>query len=302
INTVVLLKTSSAMEAAYGLAITITMLMTTCLMAFYLRHKGTPMWAVVVFVAVYTLIEGCFLVANIFKFFHGGWFTILIAGAVCGVMIVWHKASHIRRRYIEYRRLDRYGQILTDIHNDREIPQYASNLVYISHSDQSDLIESKILYSIIKKQPKRAQRYWILRVEYVDSPDTLTYTVRPMFDGLVWCVGMQIGFRVPPHVSVYLRQIVEHLVASGQLDLTSAYPSLRRHGIAGDFRFSIIHRIFSPSSPCGKGERMVMRLYERLRHMAVSPLKAMSLDTSNTSVECVPLIIANRPARRITQA
>lgn len=299
IATVLLFRSSSAMEAAYGLAITITMLMTTCLLAFYLRHKGAPAWAVALFAALFASIEVCFLVANMFKFFHGGWFTIMIAGAVCAVMIVWHNASHIRRRYIEYRKLEHYGQILTDIHADHEIPQYASNLVYISHSDRSDLIESKILYSIINKQPKRAQRYWILRVEYVDSPDTLAYTARPMFGGLVWCVGMKIGFRVPPRVSVYLRQVVEDLVTDGQVDLTSAYPSLRKHGITGDFRFSIIHRIFSPSSPCGKGEHTIMMLYERLRHIAISPQKAMSLDTSNTSVECVPLIISNRPSRQI---
>ena len=291
IITVLLFRTSSAMEAAYGLAITVTMLMTTVLLSFYLRHRGLPAWLVATFAVAFLAIEGCFLVANLFKFMHGGWYTILIAGAVCAVMIIWHRACHIRRRYIQFKPIADHAPVIADIRADRDIPKYATNLVYISHSDDPTLVESKILYSIINKQPKRADRYWILRVQYTDTPDTLTYTATPLADGRIWCVGLNIGFRVQPKITVYLRQIVEDLVAAGRIDLVSTYPSLRRHGIPGDFRFSIIHRIFSPSSNCAKGERTVMRLFERLRHLAVSPERAMGLDTSTTTVENVPLII-----------
>ncbi len=299
ILTVLLFRTSSAMEAAYGLAITVTMLMTTCLLCFYMGHKGVSRIWVAVFAVVFTCIEGCFLVANMFKFVHGGWYTILLAGLVCAVMLAWHKAHGIRMRYFEYKKLDDYGTLLTDISRDREIPKYATNLVYLSNSEQPDRVESKILYSIINKQPKRADRYWLLRVDFVDTPDTLTYEVEPHFDGVLWSVGLKIGFRVPPQISMYFRQVVEDLVGSGKIDLVSDYPSLRRHGIAGNFRFGIIRRIFSPSSLCGNLERTVMLVYERLRRMALSPEQALGLDTSNTTIENVPLIIARRTPRRI---
>lgn len=299
IITVLIFRTSSAMEAAYGLAITVTMLMTTVLLSFYLRHRGLPAWLVATFAVAFLAIEGCFLVANLFKFMHGGWYTILIAGAVCAVMIIWHRACHIRRRYIQFKPIADHAPVIADIRADRDIPKYATNLVYISHSDDPALVESKILYSIINKQPKRADRYWILRVQYTDTPDTLTYTATPLADGRIWCVGLNIGFRVQPKITVYLRQIVEDLVAAGRIDLVSTYPSLRRHGIPGDFCFSIIHRIFSPSSNCAKGERTVMRLFERLRHLAVSPERAMGLDTSTTTVENVPLIIPGPSTTRI---
>ena len=299
IITVLLFRTSSAMEAAYGLAITVTMLMTTVLLSFYLRHRGLPAWLVATFAVAFLAIEGCFLVANLFKFMHGGWYTILIAGAVCAVMIIWHRACHIRRRYIQFKPIADHAPVIADIRADRDIPKYATNLVYISHSDDPALVESKILYSIINKQPKRADRYWILRVQYTDTPDTLTYTATPLADGRIWCVGLNIGFRVQPKITVYLRQIVEDLVAAGRIDLVSTYPSLRRHGIPGDFRFSIIHRIFSPSSNCAKGERTVMRLFERLRHLAVSPERAMGLDTSTTTVENVPRIIPGPSTTRV---
>lgn len=299
IITVLLFRSSSAMEAAYGLAITVTMLMTTVLLAFYLLHKGVSTWLVGIFATFFLLLEGCFFVANMFKFMHGGWYTMLIAGALCAVMLIWYLASHIRRHYIEFNEIDSYGSILHDIHSDDSIPQYATNLIYISHSDDPALVESKIMYSLINKQPKRAQRYWILRLDFTDEPDTLEYTVDERFGGLLWCIGLRIGFRVQPRVTVYLRQVVEDLVAAGRIDLVSAYPSLRRHDVAGDFRFCLIHRIFSPASSCRKGERTVMTLYERLRRLALSTEKALGLDTSNLNVENVPLILATTMPRRI---
>lgn len=302
VATVLLFGSSSRMEAAYGLAITVTMLMTTVLLAFYLRHKGMSVWVVGVFVVVFVAIEGCFLVANMFKFMHGGWFTILIAGAVCFVIIVWNMAIRMRRRYIEYKYLADYIPVITDIHRDTEIAKYSSNLVYISHSSHTSEIESKILYSIINKSPKRADRYWFIRIEYVDEPDTLEYSVESLADGIVWSVGLRLGFRVHPRVSVYLRQVIEDLEAAGRIDITSTYPSLQKYCIPGDFRFKIIHRIFSPSSSCRGRDRVVMTLFERLRHIGVTDETALGLDTSLVSVENVPLIIDNRSSDRIVPA
>ncbi len=300
--TVLLFRSSSAMEAAYGLAITVTMLMTTVLLAFYLRHRGVNALLVGLFAIFFLSLEGCFFVANMFKFMHGGWYTMLIAGALCAVMLVWHRASHIRRSYIDYKKLDGYGDILRDIHSDDTIPQYATNLVYISHSADPGLVESKIMYSLINKMPKRARRYWILRLDFTDEPDTLEYTVDERFGGLLWCIGLRIGFRVQPRVTVYLRQVVEDLVAARRINLVSAYPSLRSHHIPGDFRFCLIHRIFSLSSSCRNGERWVMMMYERLRRMALAAEKALGLDTSNLNVEKVPLILDTRTCRRIAPA
>lgn len=297
---VLLFRTSARMEAAYGLAITVTMLMTTLLLACYLRHKGVAAWLVGLFFVVFAGIESLFFAANAVKFMHGGWFTILIAGIVCGIMLVWYNAGRIRSRYFEYRQADGYLDIISDIKADTEIPKYASNLIYISHSDNPRMIESKLLYSIINKQPKRADHYWLLRMEYVDEPDTLRYSLDELIPGTLYSVGVQVGFRVQPQLSVCLRQIVEDMVAAGRLDLTSSYPSLRRHGIAGDFRFTIIHRVFSASSTCDGHVRAIMSLYEKIRRLGISDEEALGLDTSNVTVENVPLILNTRPARRIT--
>ena len=300
--TVLIFRTSGRMEAAYGLAITITMLMTTVLLAFYLRMKGAPKWMVAAFLVVYASIEGCFFVANLFKFAHGGWFAILVASLVCAVMVGWRKSSGVRRSLMEYRRLDDYAGVISDLKADTDIPKYASNLVYLSAAPDNGTVESKIVYSIINKCPKRADHYWLVHIDHTDAPETLEYTVREVVAGTLFDIRMRVGFRVEPRITVYLRQIVEDLVAAGRVDLTSSYPSLRGRGIPGDFRFVVIRRVFSPSSLCPRATTRLMNLHEILHHIGVTPEKAYWLDTSVVSTEVVPLVINTSPGRRIVPA
>ena len=224
---------------------------------------------------------------------------MLIAGIVCAVMIVWRQATVMRSRYIEYRDIHEYTGIISDIRTDTCIPKYASNLVYLSRSDDPTQVESKLLYSIINKQPKRADRYWILRVEFTDSPDTLEYERDIIVPGVLTSLKFRLGFKVSPQLSVYFRQAVEDMVADGLLDLRSSYPSLRCRDIAGDFRFIIIHRVFSPSSICRPRERMLMETHALIRRMELGAGKAFGLDTSSLHIEIVPLIINTNTPRRI---
>jgi len=297
--TVILFQDSSHMEAAYGLAITITMLMTTILLTFYMRSLNVNIVLCLIFLISFASLEGLFLVANLFKFSHGGWFSILIAGMVSAVMIIWNKAIRLRASYVEYKNLRQSTELIQAIKDDNEIPKFASNLVYLIQSSDEDLIESKVIYSIVNKQPKRADHYWFLHVTHVDSPDTLEYSVNTIIPRTIYRVNLKLGFRVEPKVNVYLRQVIEDLESSGQLDLRSGYPSLRERGIPGDFRFIILRRIFSPSSNCPRGESFIMRTHQKLRRLGISDQEAFGLDTSMVTSETVPLIINTTPGRRI---
>lgn len=292
--TVLLFRDSSRMEAAYGLAITITMLMTTLLLGFYLRMSGTARVAALAFVGAYCVIEGIFLAANLSKFMAGGWFTLLIGGLLCFIMLVWVAALKIRRRHLSSRRTSDYYGIISDIKADDTIPKYASNLVYVNHSRGEGSVDDKLVYSIINKQPKRADHYWLLNLDFVDTPDTLEYTFTPLVKDTLFSVTMRIGFRIEPRVSLYLRQIVENLVADGKLDLTSTYPSLRKNGIPGDFRFVIIHRVYYPEDSHNRRQNLLMSLYAIIRKIGIDEPNALGLDTSVVVVERVPLIISGR--------
>lgn len=301
--TVLLFRDSSHMEAAYGLAITITMLMTTQLLGFYLRMRGVSRALTVLFVGGYCVIEGIFLAANLSKFVAGGWFTLLIGGLICFIMFVWVGAQKIRRRYMSTRRLSDYYGIISDIKADESIPKYASNLVYVNHAHKDGCVDDKLLYSIINKQPKRADHYWLINLEFVDTPDTLEYTCSTLIKDTLFSVNMRIGFRIEPRVSLYLRQVVEDLVADGELELTSSYPSLRKNKIPGDFCFIIIHRIYYPEDSRNRKQNLLMSLYALIRRIGIGEPNALGLDTSVVVVERVPLIIANRArnAQRIVK-
>lgn len=253
------------------------------------------------FFTFFMTVEGIFFVANMSKFVHGGWFSLMIAAVVGSIMIVWRNSTRRRASFIEYRRMADSAATISAVKADREIPKYASNLVYLSRSGDPSLVESKLLYSIVNKQPKRADHYWFVHIDHVDSPDELSYSVSVAVPETIYVVTMHLGFRVAPRISVYLRQIVEDLVASGDLDLCSGYPSLRREGIPGDFRFIILHRIFSPTSICGATTALLMRLHDILRHIGVSDTSAYGLDTSVVTAETVPLIINTSSGRRIVR-
>ena len=299
--TVALFRNSAHMEAAYGLAITVTMLMTTILLTFYLRHRGVSRWLCGLFLAFFITLEGVFFIANMFKFTHGGWFTLLIAGMVGFVMIVWRNSTRIRNSYIDFRPVKAMAPVISAIKADREIPKFASNVIYFSRSADSSQLESKLLHSIINRQPKRADHYWVMHIEHIDESEALEYAVETVVPDTLFFVTLRLGFRVEPKVSVYLRQIVEDMVAAGELDLISTYPSLRREHIPGDFRFIILNRIFSLASTCSRGEAFLLRMHDTLRRLGTSDREAMGLDTSGVTLETVPLIISTAPTRRITR-
>ena len=300
---ILLFRESSHMEAAYGLAITITMLMTTLLLGVYLHTKGVSRFIMILFIGAYCTIEGVFLAANLSKFLAGGWCTMLIGSILFLTMYVWVRAIKIRRHYISAKPLDDYYQIISDIKADGSIPKYASNLVYINHASKEGAVDDKLLYSIINKQPKRADHYWLINMEFVDTPDTLEYDCETLIPNTLYNVTMHIGFRIEPRVSLYLRQVVEDLVACKKVDLTSAYPSLRKNGIPGDFRFIIILRVYYPENSVNRQQNLLMNLYSLISKIGIDDPKALGLDTSMVVVERVPLIINQRinNIRRITK-
>ena len=291
---ILLFRDSSHMEAAYGLAITITMLMTTLLLGSYLHTKGVSRLIMIFFIGAYCTIEGIFLAANLSKFLAGGWCTMLIGSILFLMMYVWIRAIKIRNHYISSKPLDDYYQIISDIKADMSIPTYASNLVYINHASKEGTVDDKLVYSIINKQPKRADHYWLINMDFVDTPDTLEYDCKVLIPNTLYNITMHIGFRIEPRVSLYLRQVVEDLVANKKVDLTSNYPSLRKNGISGDFRFIIIHRVYYPENSVNRQQNLLMNFYALISKIGIDEPKALGLDTSMVMVERVPLIIDHR--------
>jgi KUP system potassium uptake protein len=293
IGVVLLFKRSEAMEAAYGLSITVAMLMTTILVSKFLRRRKVPTYIINLFLLVYFLVEGTFLWGNLGKFVEGGWFTLSIGAFLFGVMWTWHTARRIRNRYVKFVEIEDYYDILKELSDDDTVPKYASQLVYLTSANFNSEVESKIIYSILQKQPKRADVYWLVHVDVMDEPYTRDYEVDVLVPNKLIRIDFKLGFRVGQQINLLFRKVVEDLVKNGEVDITSKYESLNKHKIVGDFRFVVIEKVLSRSHNLGFYERMVMAAYTQLKKVSISEERGFGLDLSFVTIEKVPLMLAD---------
>jgi KUP system potassium uptake protein len=285
-------KSSSNMEAAYGLAITLCMFATSILFANYLvLHRVNPLW-IYLYLAVYLTIEFSFLVANLEKFPHGGFATFVLGGLFVIIMYIWFKARKIKNRYVEFARLDNYLPVLQELSNDQSINKYATHLVYLSSANNPKEIEYKIIHSILNKKPKRADIYWFVHVDTLDDPYTCKYEVQTIIPNEVIRVEFSLGFRVQPKINLMFRKVVEDMVANKEVNITSRYESLARNNIAGDFEFVVMEKFLSQDNELPFWEQVVMKLYFWLKEVSLSEEKGFGLDASNVTVEKFPLVVA----------
>lgn len=297
IGVVLFFKESSNMEAAYGLAIVITMLMTTILLSYYLLLKRTPKWAVALLLLVYLSIESLFLVANLGKFHHGGYITLMIATMLTTVMWIWYDARKIRNRYVEFENLGPYIPLLGQLSQDTSVPKFATHLVYLTSADHKEEIESKIIYSVFQKSPKRADVYWFVHVHGTDQPYTMEYKVTTLIKEEVYRIDFYLGFRVPTRINLMFRKVVQEMVQNHEVDITSRYESLKEKNVIGDFRFVVLEKYLSNDNELPIYEKIILDIYYIMKPITLSEESAFGLDTSSVVVEKVPIIIT--PPRQI---
>lgn len=285
-------RTSERMEAAYGLAIIATMLMTTVLFSnFLVMHRVKPFY-IWVFLALYLSLESLFLFALLQKFAHGGYITVMIGGLMFLVMYVWFKARKIKNRYVEFVRLEHYIPKLQELSNDRTVPKFATHLVYLTSADNPKEIEHKIIYSILNRKPKRADIYWFIHVDTLDEPYTMEYKVDHIIPNDIIRVEFRLGFRVEPRINLMFRKVVEDLVANNEVNITSRYESLERSKIVGDFQFIVMEKYLSQDNDLPIWERMLMNFHFWLKDISLSEERGFGLDTSTVTIEKFPLIVS----------
>jgi KUP system potassium uptake protein len=291
---VIFFRESSNMEAAYGLAITITMIMTTLLLSYYLKQSGVSRWIPILVMVVFLSIEGSFLIANLHKFQYGGWFTLLLAALYFLVMFGWYFGRKIKNRHISFSNLGDYIELFKDLRNDKSVPRLATNLVYIIKANRQDQVESKVIYSIFEKQPKKADTYWLLHIDRVDDPNRFEYKVNHIIPGVLIRIDFHIGFKVDPKINLYFREVIDDLVKSGEIKLESSFESMRKHGFSGDFKFVLLDRIMLRDYKLSNTDNFILAIRNIARHLSIPEDRALQLDPTSTIVEKVPIII-NQP-------
>ncbi|MDR0874471.1 MAG: KUP/HAK/KT family potassium transporter [Prevotellaceae bacterium] len=291
ITVVLYFQDSSSMEAAYGLTITLAMLMTTVLLYFFLRrnlhwHRITTFALLFIF----TGIELSFLVANIAKFKDGGFITVLVGGAFFWVMYVAYYGRIMVNRYINFIDLRKYYDKIVDLSNDKSIPKYTTHLVYLTKANNREEIEEKIITSIFAQNPKRADVYWFFHINRVNNPYALNYQVEELVEDKVIKINVDVGFRVRPRAELYFKRIINDLIANKELNLHLRYNGSTKYNPELGFKFIIISRYLSYENEFHFREGAILKSYFLLRKLSLSGQSAFGIDESNVVIERRPLV------------
>ena len=284
---IVTFQSSAKLEAAYGLAITLSMMTTTMLLFLYFIENKKPLWFSIPISLFFIIIEFSFFIANLQKFQHGGYVPIMIGALVSFMMYSWFNGRNIKRHYTNYDTVDKaYINKIKAISEDTTIPKTSTHLAYITSSNNKQMLESKITYSLFKKFPKRADTYWFIRMRRTDSPNEFSYDVKTYVPGKIFRIDMRIGFKVGMHTDRYIRLIMHNLETDKKVDLSSRYPSLE--GQRGDLSFYLVDRIFR-NIELTTSQRIILSCYNLVKRISTSDTQMLDLDPSFAVEETVPL-------------
>ena len=293
-------RSGAKMEAAYGLAITLTMLMTTLLLTVYLMKIRNQKVISIAVLIIFGAIEEVFFISSLGKFTHGGYVTVILTLLILFVMVIWYRGTQLENKYSTLLNLKDYVSNLGKLHEDNEVPMLANNLVYLDKAMETSQIDRDILYSILDKDSKRAQAYWFVSVNVLNEPDTMTYEVDTYGTDYIFRVKLNLGFHCSTKVNQYLRQIVQDLQESNELPAQDKKYSIYGPTTVGTFKFCIIHKSIGSKEDLSKLDEVIMRTKYAIRRAAGSKIKWYGLDTSSVIIEKVPLIVGgSRNAKRI---
>jgi KUP system potassium uptake protein len=296
IAVVLIFREASRMEHAYGLAITIDMLMASSLLLYLLYMRREPVYRIVLIGLVIVSLEFVFFLSNMSKFASGGWFSLLLCVIMFFFIFMWYKAKNLRNKHLNFADITPHIPMLKDLMNDDTIPKEATNLVYLSMSNSEKLIDSNIIYSIFKKRPKRADIYWFVHVDISDDPFEKRYKVHTLLPGRVFFVKLKFGFKVEHKVNLMFNKIVQEMQANGEVDELSHYPSLRKHNMPADFKFILLNSRASADDEISPFNQFVIRVYRVLKKLSLPTHEDFGLELSNMEVETVPINIGKQKA------
>ncbi|SUX48084.1 potassium transport protein Kup [Chryseobacterium indoltheticum] len=299
---VVFFQKSEHMEAAYGLTITITMLMTTILLTYWLSRTRLNKVFLFGFVAIYLFLESGFFYANVIKFFDGGWLTVVLGGFIAVCMYAWYNGRLLKSNFTSYVKIDKYVSIIKDMKLDETIPKYCTNLAYLSRAKRNDEIESKIIYSIIKKQPKRADHYFILSIVNQEDPYTFKYSVDEILPGTIYKINFLLGFKVDRRINDYFNMVLKDLMADGTIPSRSSHPSLRAHNIPPDLKYVIIDNTYINDILLTVKQKITLNIYNFVKYIGSDDFKSWGVTSHNVVVESAPLTEETISSSKIQQS
>ncbi|MBN8248356.1 MAG: potassium transporter Kup [Verrucomicrobia bacterium] len=200
-------RSSSNLAAAYGIAVTVTMLITTVLFYFAARklwHWGR--WPALAVVIPAFMIEAAFFLANSLKTVHGGWFPLLVAAVLFLLMSTWRTGRRLLWQRVRTNTLPT-TQFLESI-SRREVPRVRGTGVYLAGNP--DGVPIALLHNL-KHNKIIHERVVFLTIVVQDTSrvdDDSRITVEDLEQGF-WRVRARFGFMEEPNVPEVLRRCAD---------------------------------------------------------------------------------------------
>ena len=287
-------RSGSRMENAYGLAITISMLMMTVMFCVYIGVVHKHPVAAFFFGVVFFALEGVFFVSSLGKFVVGGYVAIIISAMVLYIMIAWYRGTQIEQAQNIFLNMREHLKDIKNLQDDTSISFCSHNVVYLVKGGEPEEIDRDILYSILDKEPKRANAYWFISVNTTNEPYQKEYEVETYGTDYIFRVNLYLGFKVRPSVNIYLRQVVHDLLATGELPKQNRKHSIYGPSDVGSFKFCMIRKMMPQEGDIDFVDNMLVRSKYMIRRIIGNPFQWYGLETSNVIIEYVPLFLARR--------
>ncbi len=287
-------RSGSRMENAYGLAITISMLMMTIMFTVYIGIVHRRVFGAILFAITFFALEGVFFISSLGKFAVGGYVAVILSLAILFVMLSWYRGTQLERMQSVKLPMRDYLDTIKGLQEDEDIPLCSNNLVYIAKGEDFEEIDRDILYSILDKEPKKADAYWFISVNTTNSPFQREYEVETFGTDYIFRVNLNLGFKVKQAVNVYLRQIVHDLLATGELPKQNKKHSIYGPSEVGSFKFCMLRKRMPLEGDISASDNLFIHTKYFIRRIAGSPARWFGLETSNLIVEYVPLFLPRR--------
>ncbi|MBC1332068.1 KUP/HAK/KT family potassium transporter [Listeria booriae] len=301
VGVVLYFRDSSHMEAAYGLSITVTMLMTTILLFQFLLQKGFSVITTTAILMTFGVLEFAFFISSAAKFMHGGFVAVIIAVVIMALMYIWFTGYYIKSKLVKSVPIKKFIPSLTKLKDDGAYPKFAHNLVYLTSNRNPARVEHAVMASILDKRPKRADVYWFVNVQVVDGPYAAYYTVESFDTDFVVRVQLKLGFRVEQDINVFLHQIAKDLISKGKLAQQKRKYSTATNRTLGDFCFVLVQDELSTEADLTNWQRSIMKMKLFIKRFTTSPESWFGLEYSDVQLENVPLYLSKKKTRKIRE-
>ena len=292
IGMVLYFKESTKMEAAFGLSVTLTMIMSTILIFFYLKMRRFSFIWIALITMLFLSIEFSFLMANLQKIAEGGWITLLIGSVLFMIMFIWNKGKKIKDSITKLVAIENYIPILKQLSFDENIPKFTTNLVFLTSSNSHGKIEQSVIDSILNTgTPKRADVYWFIHVNVTNEPYGLNYHVETIVKDDIYQIVFNLGFRIEPRIDYYFREVIAEMVSNKEVNLSNSKEIKYQKHAFGDFKFVVRDSFLSYDNNMPFWKNIIMKSYYNLKYLSVKEHINFGLDKSNLIVEKYPLIV-----------